>query len=182
MAKKESERVMQIRRRECDRISFTAPKGTKYLFRAQALREGVSSAEMMRRAILARCGLESVPSFSMPHYHAIVTATDKDSADRAIEGLQLDEYVQHHKKASSEDDICMTVLLSSQEMKNEYIKALLDLLDALEDTDAPTGDEIAPPSQIKMTKENLAIVRRLLSNIEIISQCDPPANDDDGIL
>ena len=167
MAKKESKRVMAIRQRDYDRISFTTPKGLRYLVRAQALREEVSSAEMMRRAILARCGLVSIPDFSMPHYQSIVTAYNKESAEQAITGLQLDEHVKHHLDTTPEDDVYMTVMLSGQEMKDEYIKALLDLLDALEDTDAPYAAGWTPPTQIKITRETLAIIRRLLSNIEV---------------
>jgi hypothetical protein len=171
MAKKESIRVMEQRKRACDIISFVIPKGGKYLVRAQALREGLTVAEMMRRAILARCGLESMPDFSMPHYQSIVTADDKESAERAITGLQLDEHLKHksQQKSASKDDLYMSVMLSGQEMMDEYIKALLDILDALEDTDAPYAAGWTPPTQVKVTGKTLAIIRRLLSNIKIIT-------------
>lgn len=165
-----SERVMEQRKRDYDQVSFVISKGGKYLARAQALREGVTVAEMIRRAILARCGLESMPDFTMPHYHNIVAASDKESAERAIDGLQRDEYIKRHLEEKPDDDVYMTVMLASQGMKDEYIKALLDLLDALEDTTPALWDDAwNPPTEIKITKKTLAIVRRLLSNIESLT-------------
>lgn len=166
MAKKQSQRVMEQRKRDYDTIGFVIPKGGKHLLRAQALREGVTAAETMRRAILARCGLESMPDFSMPHYHSIVTAATKESAERAINGLQLDEYINRHKESTPDDDVYMAVMLSSQEMKDQYIKSLLDLLDAVEDTPIPSGAEWTPPTRIRITRKTKTIVQRLLSNIE----------------
>lgn len=172
MAKKTSKRVMDVRKRNNDRVSFLIDKEGKYLLHAQAMREGVSVAEMLRRAVLARCGLESMPDFTQPHYQAIVTANSKESAEKAINGLQLDEYVQRHQETTPADDVYMTVMLSSQTMKEEYIKALLDLLDALEDTTAPQADGWTPPTNIKTTRETLAAVQRLISNIEIVLDDD----------
>lgn len=171
MAKQSSRRVMEQRKRDSDRVSFLIDKEGKYLLHAQARREGVSVAEMIRRAILARCGLEAMPNFSMPHYQAIVTADTRESAARAIEGLQLDEYVKH----APADDVYMTVMLSSKGMKEEYIKALLDLLDAIEDIDAPKTAAWTPPTRIKFNKKSLAVVQRLLANIE-----EMPENDDEA--
>jgi len=181
MAKKESKRVMEQRKRDYDRISFTIPKEARHLLRVQALREGVSSAEMIRRAILARCGLESWPDFSMPHYHTLTAAENKEDAERAINGLQLDEYVHHHQNTTAPDDLYMTIMLSSQGMKDEYIKALLDLLDALEDIDAPWAAGWTPPTQIKITQAALSIVRRLLSNIDVVSPYDGEDETDDKL-
>jgi len=91
MAKMTSRRVMDQRRKNSALINITVPKEARHLIRAQALREGVSYAEMIRRAILARCGLESWPDFSDRNYLFVVYADDKESADEAIEGLQMDE-------------------------------------------------------------------------------------------
>lgn len=167
MATKGSKRVMDQRRRDYDRISFVVDKDAKHLIRAQALREGVSSAEMIRRAILARCGLENTPNFASPHYNAVISAQDKESATRAIEGLQLDEYVEARTKSPRkqldlDSDLYMTVMLSSQGMQEEYIKSLLDLLDAIE----ATKPVFADPVKIKFPKKNMAVLRRLLANIE----------------
>jgi hypothetical protein len=84
MAKKESKRVMEQRKRACDRVSFVVEKDLKYLIRAQAMREGVSSAEMMRRAILARCGLDSAPNTTSADYNSIRTATTRADAEKAL--------------------------------------------------------------------------------------------------
>lgn len=167
MAKKTSKRVMDVRKRNNDRVSFLIDKEGKYLLHAQAMREGVSVAEMLRRAVLARCGLESMPDFSQPHYQAIVTANSKESAEKAIKGLQLDEYVQRHQETKPADDVYMTVMLSSQTMKEEYINALMDLLDAVNDTAADgSPTKIKPNSADGMSgKEIVSIVQRLISNI-----------------
>ena len=165
MATQESERVMAQRKRDYDRVSITIPKEGKYLLHAQAKREGVSVAEMMRRAILARCGLENMPTFAHPHYHAIVTAETKEDATKAIEGLQLDEYLHDNEQGVTTEGVYMTALLSSNRMKDDYIRALLDLLDAVEDADAEWS-----PVQIKLNKKSLATVRRLLANIEEIPE------------
>jgi hypothetical protein len=203
MATKESKRVMAQRRRDYDRISFVVDKEAKHLIRAQALREGVSSAEMIRRAILARCGLEHAPDYSSKKYKAIVSASDKESAISAIEGLQLDEYMKQHEHDQKQDNNLhpatrltpvlpqdnlrdlrlatrfLTLALASQNMRDEYVKALLDLLDAVEDATAPQivdGMTITPPpTRINFDEKSLAIVRRLLSNIDVVNEYD----DDD---
>ena len=61
MATDETRRVAKHRRVAFDRISTLIDKGGKYLLHAQAIREGVSVAEMLRRAVVARCGLRMVP-------------------------------------------------------------------------------------------------------------------------
>lgn len=163
MAKQNSERVMKQRKRDNDRISFVIDKDAKYLFRAQALREGVTMAEMIRRAVLARCGLKKTPNFATPHYSRIVNANDQESARKAILGLQLDEYMQSLEHTRP-DNILLTVYLAGEHMRGEYIKALLDLLDAVEDAKA---DEQAP---VKMSKKQIEIIRRLLANVEEIPE------------
>ena len=170
MAKKESKRVMEQRKRDCDRVSFVVPKDAKYLIRARALREGVSSAEMMRRAILARCGLNSWPKLDEwpPHpgvmsYNALTHCADRESAAVALEKLQEDEFMNTNIKTEQDGDT-FVIYMPETTMKDEYIKSLLDLLDAVED---------ASPTHIKINKKSLSIVQRLLSNIET------PAEDDE---
>ncbi len=126
------------------------------------MREGITTAEMIRRAILARCGLSAMPDFDSPHDSQLVTGLDREGAERAIHGLQMDEHI----KERGNDDLFMSIMLSSKTMKAEYITALLDLLDALEDSAEP-GEEWTQPTQIKTTRKTMATIRRLLSNIVI---------------
>ena len=91
MAKKSSERVMNIRKQSYDLISFVMKKDARHLIRAQALREGVTSSEAMRRAILARCGLDTMPDTTTPQYQAIKDAEIKPEAEEAIAQLQEHE-------------------------------------------------------------------------------------------
>lgn len=172
MAKKESERVMQQRRRDYDRVSFVIEKDMKYLIRAQALREGISSAEVMRRAILARCGLESMPETSSANYKTIIDADTKADAAKAITRLQTAEAERYDAADESENEITVSaaVMLAGRDEKTRYIVSMLDILDAIEDTPEPAPcKEWQNPEPIKMRKGTLEIVRRLLSNIEIIS-------------
>lgn len=175
MAKKSSQRVMDTRKRNCDRVSFVVPKDAKYLIRARAMREGISSAEMIRRAILARCGLGNWPKMDewppepgIESYNAMVHCSDRESAAKALEELQTDEYMNANITTGQVDD-SFVIYMPKESMKDEYIKALLDLLDAVEDVASPS----APPAQITISKKSLSVVQRLLANIET------PVEDDE---
>lgn len=61
MALNRSKLVQDQRKRTYDRISTLIDKGGKWLLHAQAIRERVSVAEMLRRAVLSRCGLRMIP-------------------------------------------------------------------------------------------------------------------------
>lgn len=175
MAKKESKRVMEQRKRACDRVSFVIEKDMKYLIRAQALREGVSSAEVMRRAILARCGLESVPDTTSADYKTIRDAVTRADAEKAITRLQISEADRYDAKDESEKEITVpaAVMLAGRDEKIRYIVSMLDILDAIEDTPEPAPrKEWQNPAPIKIRKGTLEIVRRLLSNIETVSEDD----------
>ena len=175
MAKKESKRVMEQRKRNCDRISFVVNKDAKYLIRARALREGISSAELIRRAILARCGLENWPEMhewppapGIISYNSMVNCSDKESAARAIEALQQDEFMNANIKTKHDNDT-FYIYMPETSMKDEYLDALSDLIAAVDDAEAPWASGKIAPTHIKISKKSLSIVRRLLSNIDEIS-------------
>lgn len=175
MAKKESERVMEQRKRACDRVSFVVEKDLKYLIRAQALREGVSSAEVMRRAILARCGLESVPDTTSAEYKAIRNATTRADAEKAITRLQFDDriFLEREREKEKVEKAKISLGYEGRNAKINYIIGLLALLDGLEDIpEPPAGNEWQPPANIEIAEGAIPVLRRLLSNIEIISQYD----------
>ena len=181
MAKKESKRVMEQRKRACDRVSFVVEKDLKYLIRAQALREGISSAEVMRRAILARCGLESVPDTTSADYKPIRDAATRADAEKAITRLQFDDriFLEREKGKEQVEKAKVSLGYEGRNAKINYIIGLLSLLDGLEDIpEPPAGNEWHAPVNIEIAEGAIPVLRRLLSNIEIISRYD---YDDDEL-
>lgn len=183
MAKKSSERVMRQRRRDYDRISFTVPKDIRHLIRVQALRDGLSAAETIRRAILARCGLESMPDTAAAAYQAIRDAETKTEAERAISRLQFACPVflaqdQNDKDRTETATVCLGY--EQRNAKSNYVFSLLSMLDAVEDMpDPPPGNEWQDPTSIKIPQGAISALRRLLSNIEIVSDDAEELTDSD---
>lgn len=89
MATDETKRVNQHRKYNCDRITTLIDKGGKYLLHAQAIREGVTVAEMIRRSILARAGLRMLPY--KPDLDALAEVHTPEEAEQAILRLQAKE-------------------------------------------------------------------------------------------
>lgn len=169
MATKESERVARIRKRDYDRISFVMEKESRYLIRAQALREDVTSAEVMRRAILARCGLDAMPDTSTPLYQAIKDAEIRPEAEEAVVKLQeADRDVGYDLET-------YLVTITDREELEAYIIGLLDLLNELEDaTDhRPFKNHFRQPAdKLVLKKSSMMAVRRLLSNMRKVEPDD----------
>ena len=175
MAKKASERVMRQRRQNNDRVSFVIDKEAKYLLHAQALKEGISTAEMIRRAILARCGLENWPNTSSAAYKPIRTAATKADAEKALARLQFDDRIFLEREQGKEkvEKAKISLGYDGRNAKINYIIGLLALLDGLEDLPEPhAGNEWQAPANIEFSEGALPVLRRLLSNIEVISQYD----------
>ena len=89
MATEESKRVTTHRKYNCDRINTLIDKGGRWLLRAQAMREGITLAEMIRRAIYARCGLHQLPS--KEDLEELSEVRTQAEADYAIKHLQRKE-------------------------------------------------------------------------------------------
>ena len=89
MATKESKRVEEHRRRYFDRISLLIEKGGNALINVLAIREGVKKAEVVRRSILARAGLRSMPF--PDDLKALAEVETQEEADYAIMHLQRKE-------------------------------------------------------------------------------------------
>lgn len=164
MANKESDRVMRKRKVAYDRVSVLTEKDGKYLLHAQALREGVSVAEMIRRAILARCGLRAMPDTGSDLYQRVIESKSADDARTAIRALQFSEFVSPPEKESPADSVYYTLYLTSEVMRDEYIKVLLDLLDIVESANLD-GEQ-----RIELDKKRMTDIRRLLANIEEIRE------------
>lgn len=89
MATEESKRVTTHRKYNCDRINTLIDKGGRWLLRAQAMREGITLAEMIRRAIYARCGLHRLPA--KEDLEELSEVRTQAEADYAIKHLQRKE-------------------------------------------------------------------------------------------
>ena len=89
MATKESKRVEEHRRKYFDRISLLIEKGGNALVNVLAIREGVTKAEVVRRSILARAGLRSMPF--PDDLKALAEVETQEEADYAIMHLQRKE-------------------------------------------------------------------------------------------
>lgn len=181
VAKKSSQRVMDIRKRNCDRVSFVIDKDAKHLIRAQALREGVSSAEVMRRAILARCGLEEMPNTADKRYQPIKDAVTKADAEKAITGLQALETEKYENKREWEKELTIpaTIMFAGRNEKIRYITSLLELLQMIRTTPTPAPvNEWQAPMQIDIRRDTIPIIRRMLSNVEIPDDDDEIGDDD----
>lgn len=166
MAKPSSERVMRQRKRDNDRISFVVDKDVKYLYHAQALREGVTMGEMVRRAVLARCGIDSMPDVSSVEYQRIIDAKDQESAKKAIRTLQIQEYyaVESSKQHRLNRGVYYTAYMPGEKIKDEAINALYNLLDEVKK--APAQHE----TKIRLHKKEWIALKRLMANIEEIPE------------
>ena len=93
----ESERVQKIRKQSYDRISTLIDKGGKYLLHAQAIREGVSVAEMLRRAVYARAGLRMLPyPEDLDKLAEVRTAEEADAAIIHLQNKEEKDEILHH--------------------------------------------------------------------------------------
>lgn len=166
MAKQSSERVMRQRKRDNDRVSILIEKGGKHLLHAEAMREGVTVAEMARRAILTRCGLDSMPDMTSPEYQRIIDAKDQQSAKKAIRTLQICEYyaVETNKQKRSNRDVYYTLYMPGEKIKDEAISALYNLIDEVKKT------PVQKDGQIGLHKKEWIALKRLLANIEEIPE------------
>lgn len=160
MAKESSKRVMKQRNRDYDRVSILLKKKEKYLFQAQALREGVSVSEMVRRAVLARCGLENMPRVDAKAYSHITEANTQQSAKAGIRTLQNRELTAPKEKTRKENETYYTLYISGDQIRRETLKALRLMIESV--TEAKPCQE----TPIDLQKADLMTIYRLLSNIE----------------
>jgi hypothetical protein len=163
-----SEKVMAQRKRDYDQISFVMDKDARYLIRAQAIREGVTSAEVIRRAVLARCGLNKMPDTTTQQYQNLQSVELHEEAEQALTRLQDDE-------RDTEKEIFQTYLvtLTGRVAQDEYIDGLLGLLDTIEDTQIPTKERgWQPADKLVIDKRKVSAIRRLLANLEEVESDD----------
>ena len=156
--KKRYKYQMAQRARDYDRVAFTIDKGGSNLIKALAKREGVSLAELIRRAILARAGLRLLPYPDAPE--ELKDITDSEAARDAIKRLQVAEMgsnIVNHLLSE----------LSAEPPTEKYTVAptdadraeLLLTLKHIEEAAQAGGD-------IKITGLDVSTMRRFLSNIQ----------------
>lgn len=177
-------RAKKSRKKLYDRIQFVVPKGGRALIHARALQERTTDAEIMRRAILQRCGLEKWPGENQAA--ALDKCQDQQTAQAEIRRMQLTEYVASKPlrnymvtDAGLIPDPCTTIILKSKVDQDDYIKAMLNVLDAVEDMDLSSPDAVTNPAPIPIEKKDLLTIYRLLSNIYVPDAPREELDDDD---
>lgn len=168
MATEESKRVTTHRKYNCDRITTLIDKGGKYLLHAQAIREGVTVAEMIRRSILARAGLRMLPY--KPDLDALAEVSNQEEAEQAILRLQAkeekDEIIKKvlHELAPEPD-----AALYSMKVDHDTRCALLRLA-GLSDPEISDllRDRWGADEEITGTGFDVGHIRRLLANMKTL--------------
>lgn len=180
MATKESDRVQKQRRENYDRVSVLIEKGGKHLLRVLALREGVSIAEMIRRAVLARGGLRMLPYPAT--LEKLETVTTQEEARAAVYRMQNDEeaseiirQVTSALAGEPENAEYTTTALSHADIAN--FKHAVQRIEAAIKAENPEDSVFAPPVTVKLYGREIGILRRMLANIERIDNATPQAED-----
>lgn len=168
MASKESERVGAYRRNNFDRVTILAEKGGRELYRVLALREGISMTEMIRRAVLARAGLNMLP---WPDTLAkLKEVKTQEEARRAVRRLQnheeSDEILKHllDELGTEPPTAEYTTVMDHADIA-EFREAVQRINAAIE-AEGPEDSVFAKPVTVKLSGREIGIMRRLLSNIE----------------
>lgn len=168
MAKKESERIISWRRDNVDRISVLVPKGGKHLFRILAQREGVNSTEMIRKAVLARAGLNMMPYPDDLKGLETIPKDDMNVARTAVKVLQDMERTPTRQKIIQE----YGVELPSEEYRlfidNLDEKIVMDVLQkiisAFRETPKSITDKLGG-TPVHISGKELGAIRRMLSDV-----------------
>lgn len=163
MATRESKRVVALRKKNYDQVSFLIPKGGRRLLRAMGIKERCTAADVIRRAILARAGLESVPEeINLAKLDA--AETNREAADALID-CQTAEYVTRELKRQGRpvppDDVPV-VMLSSKWYKDESTAALLAVHKAVQEQSA-----MKKPRPIEISRRDYNALQRLFSNLVV---------------
>ena len=161
MATRESKRVMKVRNKNYKQVNFLAPHGTKLLLRALGIKEQCTSSEVIRRAILARAGLEKMPDMkSLAKLNA--SETNREAADAFID-CQTIEYVERELIRNGQpvpEDDEPVIMLSSKWYKEESLTALEAIKAAIEQQ-----NPLKKPRPIELSRQDYNALQRLFSNV-----------------
>lgn len=157
MATEESKRKLKQRKRDHDQVSFLIPKGGRRLLRVMGIKERCTAADVIRRAIMARAGLERVPDDDLlAKLDTVETRKDATSA------LIYCQTVEHGQKRFG------IPWYPAQGMTNEEIIIMKNII-------IPALEQQKPfelPSTIKVTKNLYMAMCRLLSRMEVEDDVD----------
>lgn len=172
MATKESKRVIRQRKQNYDRFSVLIEKGGNQLLRVLALREGVSIAEMIRRAILARGGLKMLP---YPDDLAeLEEVTTQQEARRAVYTMQAheegNEIMTHLAEAFGGEPPSAEYTTRMDHADIAEFREAVKRINAAIEAESPEDSVFAPPVTVKLKGREIGIMRRMLANIERIPQ------------
>lgn len=158
MATKRSKNTMEQRARTYDRITTLIDKGGSNLVRALALRENVSIAELMRRAILARAGLRLLPY--PDKLEELAHVKDQESAKKEIRSLQTaeisGEIVRHVLEELAAEPPAAAFVVQSDDVEKDELRFVLKRI----------SDAAEQPGAIKLSGMEVGTLRRFLANIE----------------
>lgn len=151
MATEKNRRDMEQRKVHYDQVSFLIPKGGRRLLRALGIKERCTAADVIRRAILARAGLERIPKESELQ-KLDAAETPKDAAD----ALKYCQSVEVGEKRIG------IPWYPAQGMTNDEIYIMEKVI-------IPALRQQRPfdhPATIKVTKNLYVAMSRLLSRME----------------
>lgn len=154
MATEKSLRDMEQRSVHYDQISFLIPKGGRRLLRAMGLKEKCTAADVIRRAVFARAGLERLPDKTM--LEQLDAAETNAEATDALIACQRAEYMK--KRPSLPDDL----IIVPGTFAREEIAALEAVKEAL------TRQSMAGEYTIRISTDEYQAIQRLVSRL----QCD----------
>ena len=169
MPTKKSEWVINQRKRNYDRVSVLIDKGGKYLLHTLAKREGVSVAEITRRAVLARAGLRVLPY--PQELEALQHVTTQGEADQAIRRLQnheeSNEIINHIIEELSPEANSKNFSVSVDYADVWELKDAVKKITAAIDQNPPQpldGDRV----RVELSGREVGVLRRFLANIQAI--------------
>ena len=151
MATEKNRRDMEQRKIHYDQVSFLIPKGGRRLLRALGIKERCTAADVIRRAILARAGLEKVPNES-----ELATLDAAETPKDAAAALKHCQTVEIGNKRIG------MPWYPAQNMTNDEIYIMEKVI-------IPALKQQKPfelPATIKVTKNLYVAMCRLLSRME----------------
>lgn len=151
MATEKSKRDLEQRKRDYDQISFLIPKGGRRLLRALGIKERCTAADVIRRAVMSRAGLDRVPDEN--NLAKLDAAGTRREVTDALIACQRDEYANARWGMPWSP---------SQNMTNDEIYILEKII-------IPALRKQQPfelPATIKVTKNLYVAMSRLLSRME----------------
>lgn len=174
MATKESKRVIKQRKQNYDRFSVLIEKGGNQLLRVLALREGVSIAEMIRRAILARGGLRMLPyPDTLEELKEITTQQQANSAVYRMQAKEFaDETMTHLAEAFGAEPPSAEYTIKMDHGDIYDFRHAVNRINAAIEAEHPEDSVFAPSVTVKLYGREIGIMRRMLANIERIPQDD----------